>query len=82
MQVKATLTKQAEDKANNLKLLTRLKKKLEFFKADTRHRSLNFELLEPRQAGLYSIRINDQYRAILVKVKPDEYSVIDVLDYH
>ncbi len=82
MQVKVTLTKQAEDKARSMRLLTRLNQKLGFFRADTRHRSLHFELLEPKHLGFYSIRINDQYRAKLIKIKSDEYSVIDVLDYH
>lgn len=82
MQVKVTITKQAKDRARALGLSKQLNRKIGYFINNPSHPSLHFELLQPKQLGIYSIRINDQFRAKLVKAASDEYTIFEVVDYH
>lgn len=76
------VTQQATDKARGFRMTRQLDKKKDFFINNPLHPSLHFELLEPKQLGRYSFRLNDQYRAILIKNAPNEYTIINVEDYH
>lgn len=82
MPVKIEVTKQAEDRAKGFGMSKQLERKKNFFINDPSHPSLHFELLQPKQLGRYSFRLNDQYRAIVIKNAPNEYTIIDVVDYH
>lgn len=46
------------------RLAKKFKKQVELFETDILHPSLNTEKLEPKHIGLYSFRIDKQYRAI------------------
>ena len=46
------------------RLAKKFKKQAELFEVDVSHPSLNTEKLEPKHVGLYSFRIDKQYRAI------------------
>lgn len=54
-----------------LKLITKyslkkkIKKQLKLLVSNPKHPSLHFELLEPKQYGIYSIRIDKKFRALL-----------------
>lgn len=82
MQTKATISYHAKNKAVALRLGDRLENKVELFRQNTTHPSLRLELLKPKQRGVYSIRINKQYRALLIKRTPGEWFVTDFTDYH
>lgn len=48
------------------KLGEKYKKQVGLLEKDIRHPGLNVELLEPRERGFYSFRIDKQYRAIFI----------------
>lgn len=52
------------------KLSFKYQKQIELFSQNPKHPSLHLELLEPRQHGIYSFRIDKKYRAIFV-FRPD-----------
>lgn len=41
-------------------------KQLKLFQKNTRHPGLNVELLEPKQFGIHSFRIDKKYRALFI----------------
>lgn len=82
MQIKVKVTQKARDKARALGLTNQLNRKIGYFTNKPSHPSLHFELLQPKQLGIYSIRINDQFRAKLVKDAPSKYTIFEVVDYH
>lgn len=49
-------------------------KQIKLLSENPKHPSLNLELLEPRQHGIYSIRIDRKFRALLIFL-PDRESV-------
>ena len=53
-------------------------KQLALFQVNPKHRSLNFEILLPKQRDIYSIRIDLKYRAICIFVAPNEVEIIAI----
>lgn len=47
-------------------LTRKFEKQVKLLEQNPRHRSLNLELLEPKDYGVYSFRIDRKYRAILM----------------
>ncbi len=60
---------------NHFGLNKRFSKQIEFFETDPFHPSLHTEKLEPKHVGLYSFRIDKQYRAIF-RIKNREAEII------
>ena len=48
------------------KLDNKWKKAIALFKSNIRHRSLNTELMEPKEEMIYSFRIDRKYRALFM----------------
>ena len=63
-------------------LVRKFEKQAEFLIVDPKHPSLNLELLEPRNRGIYSIRIDRKYRALLRFVSDKESIEILVVTNH
>lgn len=51
-------------------LTARFDKQLKLLRQNPRHPSLHIELLEPKQYGIYSFRIDRKYRALFIH-RPD-----------
>ena len=45
-------------------LVRKYEKQIWYLKQDIKHPSLNVELLEPKEKGMYSFRIDKKYRAL------------------
>jgi plasmid maintenance system killer protein len=58
-------------------------KQIKYLEKDPRHPGLILELLEPRSRGIYSIRIDRKYRALL-RFLPDRISIeiIVITNHH
>jgi len=52
------------------------------FELNSRHPSLHFELLEPRERGVHSFRIDRKYRALFLLVAPDEAEVFSITNHY
>lgn len=59
-------------------LVRKFKKQITLFKENPRHPSLNTELLEPRDAGIYSFRIDRKFRALFIF--RDDKKAIEILN--
>ena len=55
-------------------LQKKFKKQIELFSQNPKHPSLHVELLEPKQHGIYSFRIDRKYRALFV-FRPDRQAI-------
>lgn len=62
----APLSKRLEKylKTHNLKI--KFTKQITLLSTNPKHRSLNIELLEPKNRGIYSFRIDRKYRALFI----------------
>lgn len=58
-------------------LTKKFSKQLRLLKQNPRHPGLNVELLEPRNHGIYSFRVDKKYRALFVY--RDDKRVIEIL---
>lgn len=47
-------------------LVQRFKKQIRFLEENPRHPSLRVELLEPKERGIYSFRVDLQFRALFI----------------
>jgi len=56
----------------------KFQKKLKLLAENPRHPALHLELLEPRQYGIYSFRIDRKFRALFI-FRPDK-SAIEILN--
>lgn len=63
------------------KLLSKWYKVVILFESDTRHPSLNTELLEPKNEMIYSFRIDRKYRVLFV-IKNDRALVFRVTNHY
>ena len=61
-------------KIKKYSLEKKFQKKLSIFAKNPAHPSLNLELLEPKQYGIYSFRIDRKFRAIFI-FRPDKKAV-------
>ena len=80
MQVK--ISKKATKQIQKLRLRKQFEKQLALFLSNPFHPSLDFKPLKGRVKGLYAFRINDQYRARLLKVDEQTYFILVVGDFH
>ena len=60
------LNNKLNTKVKVLGLEKKLKKQLSLFSENPHHLSLNTELLEPKEYGIYSFRIDRKYRALFI----------------
>jgi Txe/YoeB family toxin of Txe-Axe toxin-antitoxin module len=60
------LSKKIKDKIERHHLQKKFKKQIKLFKLDPKHPSLNVELLEPKEYGVYSFRIDRKYRGLFI----------------
>lgn len=74
MPVILPLSPQVIEKAQKHGVLKKLDKQCRLLASNPRHPSLNFERLEPPEAGLYSFRIDRKYRAICF-FRPDDNGI-------
>ncbi len=81
MRVK-TLSPKLADYLTKHNLAKKFNKQLNLFKANPNHPSLNTEKLVPKEAGLYSFRIDRKYRAIFHILLPDEAQIVDINDHY
>lgn len=63
-------------------LIKKLAKQTKLLEENYKHPSLNTEKLEPKALGLYSFRINRQYRAIFHVLTTGEIQIIDINDHY
>jgi mRNA-degrading endonuclease RelE of RelBE toxin-antitoxin system len=80
MQVK--ISKKATKQIQKLGLKKQFEKQKALFLANPFHPSLDFKPLKGAVKGLYAFRINDQYRARLVKLDERTYFILVVGDFH
>jgi mRNA-degrading endonuclease RelE of RelBE toxin-antitoxin system len=80
MQVK--LSKKATKQIQKLRLKKQFDKQLKLFLANPFHPSLDFKPLKGGVKGLYAFRINNQYRARLIKLHEQTYFILVVGDFH
>ena len=66
-----TLSKKVKDKISKHNLQKKFNKQINLLKLDSKHPSLNVELLEPKEYGIYSFRIDKNYRGLFV-FRPDK----------
>ena len=76
------LSKKATKQIQKLGLTKQFEKQKALFLANPFHPSLDFKPLKGAQKGLYAFRINDQYRARLVKLDEHTYFILVVGDFH
>lgn len=60
------LSKKVKDKIRKHNLQNKLEKQIKLLKSDPKHPSLNVELLEPKEYGIYSFRIDRKYRGLFI----------------
>ena len=63
-------------------LIRKFQKQLNLFLENPAHPSLNTEKLKPKEAGLYSFRIDRKYRAIFHILLSGEAQIIDINDHY
>lgn len=61
----------------------KFEKQISFLINNPRHPSLNLELLEPKDKGIYSFRINIKYRVLFFyRVDLDAIEILAVTDHY
>lgn len=68
------LSEKLISKLNKHNLLSKYQKQINLLSTDPNYPSLNVELLEPKQYGIYSFRIDRKYRALFI-FRPDFDSI-------
>ena len=81
MQVKIQLANKAQKQLRKLRLEKQFAKQKALFLANPYHPSLDFKQLKGAK-GFYAFRINDQYRARLIKLDEYTYFILVVGDFH
>ncbi len=64
------------------KLISKYKKASALLQSNTRHPSLNVELLEPKWHGIYSFRIDRKYRALFFFAKKEVIEVFSITNHY
>jgi plasmid maintenance system killer protein len=80
--MQVTVSKKASKQIEKLGLAKLFEKQKNLFLSNPFHPSLDFKSLKGRNKGFYAFRINDQYRARLVKLSDRMYFVLVVGDFH
>jgi mRNA-degrading endonuclease RelE of RelBE toxin-antitoxin system len=76
------LSRKASKQIQKLRLSKQFEKQKSLFLSNPFHPSLDFKPLKGQNKGFYAFRINDQYRARLVKLDEHTYFVLVVGDFH
>jgi mRNA-degrading endonuclease RelE of RelBE toxin-antitoxin system len=76
------VSKKASKQIKKLGLTKQFAKQKELFLTNPFHPSLDFKPLKGINKGFYAFRINDQFRARLVKLDEDTYFILVVGDFH
>ena len=76
------VSKKATKQIQKLGLQKQFEKQKALFLANPFHPSLDFKPLKGSVKGVYAFRINDQYRARLVKSDEQTYFILVVGDFH
>lgn len=76
------LRKDLEVKLRKYGLRGKFEKQMSFLTKNPKYPSLNLELLEPRNRGIYSIRIDRQFRALLMFLSDRETIEIIAITNH
>ncbi len=63
-------------------LLNKFNKQTSLFQRNSKHPSLNVELLEPKEFKIYSFRVDKKYRAIFNYIAPQIVEIIDVNNHY
>ena len=76
------LSKKATKQIQRLGLTKQFAKQKALFLTNPFHPSLDFKPLKGANKGFYAFRLNDQYRARLVKLNEQTYFILVVGDFH
>jgi mRNA-degrading endonuclease RelE of RelBE toxin-antitoxin system len=76
------LSRKASKQIQKLGLSKQFKKQKALFLNNPFHPSLDFKPLKGQNKGFYAFRINNQYRARLVKLDEQTYFILVVGDFH
>ncbi|MEK7527464.1 MAG: type II toxin-antitoxin system RelE/ParE family toxin [Patescibacteria group bacterium] len=76
-----SLTPRQDKYLKDRRLEKKFIKQLNFLLENPFHPSLNLELLEPKEKGLYSFRLDRQYRVIFIFTKGD-IEVITITNHY
>ena len=76
------LSKKASKQLQKLGLVRQFEKQKDLFLSNPFHPSLDFKPLKGSNKGFYAFRMNDQYRARLVKLDEQTYFILVVGDFH
>jgi mRNA-degrading endonuclease RelE of RelBE toxin-antitoxin system len=80
--MQVTISRKATKQIQKLGLEKQFEKQKALFLANPLHPSLDFKPLKGVNKGFYAFRINDQYRARLVKLDEQTYFILVVGDFH
>ena len=76
------LSRKASKQMQKLGLAKQFEKQKDLFLSNPFHPSLDFKPLKGQNKGFYAFRINDQYRARLLKLDEQTYFILVVGDFH
>jgi plasmid maintenance system killer protein len=76
------VSNKATKQIQKLGLKKQFDKQVKLFLANPFHPSLDFKPLKGAVKGFYAIRINNQYRARLIKTDEQTYFILVVGDFH
>lgn len=76
------VSKKASKQLQKLGLTKQFEKQKALFLSNLFHPSLDFKPLKGQNKGFYAFRINDQYRARLIKLDEQTYFILVVGDFH
>lgn len=76
------ISNKARKQAKKLKIEKLLVGAIEKFKIDQNHPSLDFKKIQPKHLDIYSIRLNDKYRARFIKADENKIYVLTVGNFH
>lgn len=82
MPVQIKLSTKADKYIKKLRIQKQFEKQKSLFIVNPFHPSLDFKRLKGANEGFYAFRINDQYRARLVKLDAQTYFILVVGDFH
>lgn len=80
--VKVDVLPEAKNEVKKFGLKKLFDKQLKIFIDNPSHPSLDFKPLKGREKGIFSFRINQKYRARLIKADKSLYQIFQVGDFH
>lgn len=76
------LTPKQNKYLHNHDLLKKYNKQIGIFLSNIHHPSLNLELLEPKDKGIYSFRLDIHYRVLFIFQSPEVIEVIVITNHY